>query len=69
MEGRVPDGGSQRPGHLQKRQRRNTGRKRRRNGGDREVKMQAAEHAVDDEVRAVTTEDVLDWSEVHGGAE
>lgn len=31
--------------------------------------MQAAEHAVDDEVRAVTMEDVLDWSEVHGGAE
>lgn len=67
MEGRVPDGGFQRPGHRQKRQRRNTGRKRRRNGGDREAKIQAAEHAVDDEVRAVTTEAALHWSEVHGG--
>lgn len=67
MEGRVPDEASQRPGHLQKRQRRNTGRKRSRNGGDREVKMQVAKHAVDDEVRAVTMEAALDWSEVHGG--
>lgn len=38
-----------------------------RGGGMGEAKMQVAEHAVDDEVRAVTTEAALHWSEVHGG--
>ena len=47
--------------------RRNTGRKRKKNGGDREVRLQAAGPTVDDEIQVVNMEAAVSGSEARGG--
>lgn len=42
-------------------------RKRKKNRGDREVRMQAAGRTVDDEIQVVNMEAAVSWSEAREG--